>query len=62
MLAPTPEHLRPILADITNIIHELAPKILDATVDDVRTRMDIAQKQGEKHSPIPDKIMKMGEH
>ena len=47
-LSPTPEHLRPISAEITNIIHESTQKILEATVD-VCTRMDRAQKQGERH-------------
>ena len=47
--SPAQDHMRPLSAEITNIIHDYAQKILDATVDTIRTRMDRAPKQGDRH-------------
>ena len=49
-LSPVPEHMRPLSAEISNIIHESAQNILDATVEIiVHTIMDRAQRQGDRH-------------
>ena len=48
-LSLAPEHMRPLSAEISNIIYESAQKILDATGDTICTKMDRAQKQGERH-------------
>ena len=49
-LSPAPDHMKPLSSEIiSNIIHEASKKILDVTVSTLRTRMDRAQKQGERH-------------
>ena len=45
----TPDHLSPLSAEITNISHESAQKLLDATTESMHIRMDRSQKQGERH-------------
>ena len=46
-LSPAPDHMKPLSAEISNIIHESSQKILD--ISTICTRMDLAQKQGERH-------------
>ena len=41
--------MRPLSAEISNIIHESAQNILDTTVKNIHTRIDRAQKQGDRH-------------